>query len=166
MSISPRATPLDPLQRLAVLPPARAPTPVEDMGPASLSVIATALGSVNNYGSVLSNVRMALQGAASVIRERLSVDSRKLLGKLEAQLVLEAKRFRHRGCGGSRSLRTVRRQPLPQYRGWAQENKTALEWLALPRHWAPRRALDQHPPVRALWPATRRAPTISISCST
>ncbi len=78
----------DPLQRLAGLLVAWGAVPADDIGQRSLSVIATALGSVANYGSVLSNVRMAY-GAASVIRERLSVDSWKLLGKLEAQLVLK-----------------------------------------------------------------------------
>jgi uncharacterized alpha-E superfamily protein len=50
--------------------------------------IATALASESQYGSVLSSVRMAY-GAASVIRERLSVDSWKLLGSLESQLQLK-----------------------------------------------------------------------------
>jgi uncharacterized alpha-E superfamily protein len=77
-----------PLQRLAGLLVAWGAVPADNIGQRSLSIIATALGSVANYGSVLSNVRMAY-GAASVIRERLSVDSWKLLGKLEAQLVLK-----------------------------------------------------------------------------
>jgi uncharacterized alpha-E superfamily protein len=53
---------------------------------ASTQAIATcAIGSETDYGSALSTLRMA-QGAASVIRERLSPDGWKLLGNLEAQL--------------------------------------------------------------------------------
>jgi uncharacterized alpha-E superfamily protein len=50
--------------------------------------MASALVSESQYGSVLSSVRMAY-GAASVIRERLSVDSMKLLATLEGQLQLK-----------------------------------------------------------------------------
>lgn len=59
--------------------------PAETLESGRLGAIAQALGSEANYGSAFANVRMAY-GAASVIRERLSVDSFKLLGKLEAQL--------------------------------------------------------------------------------
>lgn len=63
--------------------------PSELLEKGRLAAIAHALGSDENYGSAFANVRMAY-GAASVIRERLSVDSFKLLGKLEAQLRIDA----------------------------------------------------------------------------
>ena len=50
--------------------------------------MAHALSSDDDYGSAFSSVRSAY-GAASVIRERLSVDSLKLLGRLETQLRLD-----------------------------------------------------------------------------
>jgi uncharacterized alpha-E superfamily protein len=49
-----------------------------------------ALGSEQNHGSALANVRMAY-GAASVIRERLSVDSFKLINTLDRQLSTPAR---------------------------------------------------------------------------
>ncbi|MDQ8730982.1 circularly permuted type 2 ATP-grasp protein [Bradyrhizobium sp. LHD-71] len=52
-----------------------------------LGVATDALGSEEHYGSALSNVRTAY-GSASVIRERLSVDSFKLIVSLERQLNL------------------------------------------------------------------------------
>jgi uncharacterized alpha-E superfamily protein len=77
-----------PLQRLVGLLVAWGAVSADIEESYSLSTIATAIGSETNYGSVLSSVRMA-HGAASVIRERLSVDSWKLLGKLESQLLLK-----------------------------------------------------------------------------
>lgn len=50
-------------------------------------VAVEAIGSDQHHGSALSNVRLAY-GAASVIRERLSIDGFKLLGTLENQLGL------------------------------------------------------------------------------
>lgn len=79
----------DSLQRLAGLLLAWGAVPAEQGAQRTLTTIATALGSETQYGSVLSSVRMAY-GAASVIRERLSVDSWKLLGVLETQLQLKA----------------------------------------------------------------------------
>ncbi|MGO4713986.1 circularly permuted type 2 ATP-grasp protein [Bradyrhizobium sp. 2TAF24] len=78
----------DSLQRLAGLLLAWGAVPAEQAAPRTLATIATALGSETQYGSVLCSVRMAY-GAASVIRERLSVDSWKLLGALETQLQLK-----------------------------------------------------------------------------
>lgn len=52
-----------------------------------LGAAASALGSEELYGSALANVRMAY-GAGSVIRERLSVDSFKLIGGLDEELSL------------------------------------------------------------------------------
>ncbi|MEW6643238.1 MAG: circularly permuted type 2 ATP-grasp protein [Pseudomonadota bacterium] len=79
----------DALQRLAGLLLAWGAVPAEQAAQRTLATAVTALGSEAQYGSVLSNVRMAY-GAASVIRERLSVDSWKLLGVLETQLQLKA----------------------------------------------------------------------------
>ncbi len=75
-----------PLQRLIGLLVAWGAVPSDHIDDNSLTIVAAAIVSDTNYGSVLSNVRMA-HGAASAIRERLSVDSWKLLGKLEAQLL-------------------------------------------------------------------------------
>lgn len=75
----------DPIQRLAGLLVAWGAVPAEQGRQPVPSQMATALVSESQYGSVLSSVRMAY-GAASVIRERLSVDSMKLLGTLEGQL--------------------------------------------------------------------------------
>ncbi len=63
--------------------------PAEILERGRLPAVAHALGSEDHYGSAFANVRMAY-GAASVIRERLSTDSFKLLGKLEAQLRVNA----------------------------------------------------------------------------
>jgi len=56
------------------------------------AIAACAIGSETEYGSALSTLRLA-RGAASVIRERLSPDSWKLLGVIEAQLDPGANRF-------------------------------------------------------------------------
>jgi len=75
----------DPIQRLAGLLVAWGAVPAEQGHDPIPAQMATALVSESQYGSVLSTVRMAY-GAASVIRERLSVDSMKLLATLEGQL--------------------------------------------------------------------------------
>jgi uncharacterized circularly permuted ATP-grasp superfamily protein/uncharacterized alpha-E superfamily protein len=64
-----------------------------DKGDADLdSTVRDALGGEDYYGSALANVRMAFS-AASVIRERLSVDSFKLIGRLDQQLSAPATRL-------------------------------------------------------------------------
>ncbi len=78
----------DPIARLAGLLVAWGAVPADHSEDPIPAKIATALASESQYGSVLSSVRMAY-GAASVIRERLSVDSWKLLGSLENQLQLK-----------------------------------------------------------------------------
>ncbi len=78
----------DPIARLAGLLVAWGAVPADHSEDPIPAKIATALASESQYGSVLSSVRMAY-GAASVIRERLSVDSWKLLGALESQLQLK-----------------------------------------------------------------------------
>lgn len=77
----------DPIQRLAGLLVAWGAVAKEQREEPIAAQMATALASESQYGSVLNSVRMAF-GAASVIRERLSVDSMKLLGSLEAQMQL------------------------------------------------------------------------------
>jgi uncharacterized circularly permuted ATP-grasp superfamily protein/uncharacterized alpha-E superfamily protein len=78
----------DPIARLAGLLVAWGAVPADHSEDPIPAKIATALASESQYGSVLSSVRMAYS-AASVIRERLSVDSWKLLGSLESQLQLK-----------------------------------------------------------------------------
>lgn len=73
------------LKALANILVAWGAVPAEVLEQGRLAAIAHALVPESSYGSAFANVRMAY-GAASVIRERLSVDSWKLLGKLEAQL--------------------------------------------------------------------------------
>jgi len=78
----------NPIQRLAGLLVAWGAVSADHGRDPIPAQMATALVSESQYGSVLSSVRMAY-GAASVIRERLSVDSMKLLATLEAQLQLK-----------------------------------------------------------------------------
>ena len=73
------------LRRLGRLLVAWGATPAEKGEPDILTVVINALSSEEHYGSALASVRMAF-GAASVIRERLSVDSFKLLNSLDRQL--------------------------------------------------------------------------------
>lgn len=79
---------VEPLQRLGGVLVAWGAVPAADAERDTLARLAAAIGSEADYGSALSIVRMAY-GAASVIRERLSVDSWKLLGSLEAQLAIK-----------------------------------------------------------------------------
>jgi uncharacterized circularly permuted ATP-grasp superfamily protein/uncharacterized alpha-E superfamily protein len=75
----------DALRRLGRLLIAWGTTPEDSPDDDLLSVARNALASERDYGSALSNVRMAY-GAGSVIRERLSVDSFKLISSLDQLL--------------------------------------------------------------------------------
>lgn len=83
---------VEPLQRLGGMLVAWGAVAVADANEDLLTRLLAAIGSEAEYGSVLSSLRMAY-GAASAIRERLSVDSWKLLGVLEAQLSVKAGDF-------------------------------------------------------------------------
>lgn len=76
---------LEALRRLYRLLIAWGATPADKGETDILGAAINALSSEQHYGSALSNVRMAY-GAASVIRERLSVDSVKLISALDRQL--------------------------------------------------------------------------------
>ncbi|MDR3469606.1 MAG: circularly permuted type 2 ATP-grasp protein [Xanthobacteraceae bacterium] len=78
----------DPIQRLAGMLVAWGAVPTDQDDQPIPAQMAIAMASESQYGSVLSAVRMAY-GAASVIRERLSIDSMKLLATLESQLQLK-----------------------------------------------------------------------------
>jgi uncharacterized alpha-E superfamily protein len=76
---------LEALRRLSRLLVAWGATPADKGEPDILNIAINALSSEEHYGSALANVRMAY-GAASVIRERLSIDSFKLISSLDRQL--------------------------------------------------------------------------------
>ena len=76
---------LEALRRLSRLLVAWGATPADKGEPDILNIAVNALASEEHYGSALASVRLAY-GAASVIRERLSVDSFKLLTSLDRQL--------------------------------------------------------------------------------
>jgi uncharacterized circularly permuted ATP-grasp superfamily protein/uncharacterized alpha-E superfamily protein len=78
------------LRRLSRLLVAWGATPADKGDNDFLGAAVNALGSEEHYGSALANVRMAY-GAASVIRERLSVDSFKLISSLDRQLSLPSR---------------------------------------------------------------------------
>jgi uncharacterized circularly permuted ATP-grasp superfamily protein/uncharacterized alpha-E superfamily protein len=80
---------LEALRRLGRLLVAWGAAPAERGDDSLLATAIGALCSEENYGSALSNVRMAY-GAGSVIRERLSVDSFKLISSLDRQLSVRA----------------------------------------------------------------------------
>ena len=82
-----RGDAVDALQRLTRMLVAWGAVPANLAETGTLGVAACAIGSEAHYGSALATLRMA-RGAASVIRERLSIDSWKLLGKLEGQVRL------------------------------------------------------------------------------
>ena len=93
--------------------------PAELLEKGRLAAIAHALGSEEDYGSAFANVRFAY-GAASVIRERLSVDSFKLLGKLEAQLRIDADEIANEAEASEIADRAL--VTLSAISGLAQEN--------------------------------------------
>jgi uncharacterized circularly permuted ATP-grasp superfamily protein/uncharacterized alpha-E superfamily protein len=76
---------VEPLLRLSGLLVAWGAVPTREAGADTLARVTIAMGAEGEYGSVLASLRMAY-GAASVIRERLSIDSWKLLGALDHQL--------------------------------------------------------------------------------
>jgi uncharacterized circularly permuted ATP-grasp superfamily protein/uncharacterized alpha-E superfamily protein len=77
---------LEALRRLSRLLVAWGATPAEKADAADVrTTVRDALAAEDQYGSALANVRMAY-GAASVIRERLSIDSVKLISSLDQQL--------------------------------------------------------------------------------
>jgi uncharacterized circularly permuted ATP-grasp superfamily protein/uncharacterized alpha-E superfamily protein len=80
---------LEALRRLSRMLVAWGATPADKGDGDILGAVINALSSEEHYGSALSNVRMAY-GAASVIRERLSIDSVKLIGGLDQQLSVPA----------------------------------------------------------------------------
>lgn len=80
---------LEALQRLGRLLVAWGGAPAGQGDDNLLATAISALCSEENYGSALSNVRAAY-GAGSVIRERLSVDSFKLISSLDRQLSIRA----------------------------------------------------------------------------
>lgn len=80
---------LDALRRLSRLLIAWGAVPEGQRDDDLLAIARSALGSEQDYGSALSNVRMAY-AAGSVIRERLSVDSFKLINSLDQLLSVRA----------------------------------------------------------------------------
>lgn len=80
---------LDALRRLSRLLIAWGAVPEGQRDDDLLAIVRSALGSERDYGSALSNVRMSY-GAGSVIRERLSVDSFKLINNLDQLLSVRA----------------------------------------------------------------------------
>lgn len=80
---------LEALRRLSRLLIAWGAVPEGQRDDDLLAIVRSALGSEQDYGSALANVRMAY-GAGSVIRERLSVDSFKLINNLDQLLSVRA----------------------------------------------------------------------------
>ena len=85
----------------------------------TLAVATCAMGSEAHYGSALSTLRMA-RGAASVIRERLSVDSWKLIGNLEPELLIAPNQFASEADAFDAADRAL--VTLAAISGFAQEN--------------------------------------------
>jgi uncharacterized alpha-E superfamily protein len=83
-----RGDAVDALNRLRRMLVAWGAIPAALAEASTLAIAACAIASEKQYGSALSTLRMA-RGAASVIRERLSIDSWKLMGSLEPQLHIE-----------------------------------------------------------------------------
>jgi uncharacterized alpha-E superfamily protein len=110
---------LEALRRLARLLVAWGATPAEKGDPDVRTTVRDALASEDHYGSALANVRMAY-GAASVIRERLSIDSFKLIGTLDRQLSAPATKL----AGTAEAFEIADRAlvSLAAISGLAQEN--------------------------------------------
>jgi uncharacterized circularly permuted ATP-grasp superfamily protein/uncharacterized alpha-E superfamily protein len=111
---------LEALRRLSRLLVAWGATPADKGDVEFLGVAVNALGSEEHYGSALSNVRMAY-GAASVIRERLSIDSVKLISTLDRQLSVPG-RGKLTGTAEAFELADRALVSLAAISGLAQEN--------------------------------------------
>lgn len=110
---------LEALRRLSRLLVAWGATPAEKGDPEIRTAVRDALGAEDHYGSALANVRMAY-GAASVIRERLSVDSFKLIDSLDRQLNAPATKLAGAAEGYEIADRAL--VALAAISGLAQEN--------------------------------------------
>jgi uncharacterized circularly permuted ATP-grasp superfamily protein/uncharacterized alpha-E superfamily protein len=114
------------LQRLVKLLVAWGAIPAKRAEDDLFAIASHAISAEDDYGSALANVRMAY-GAASVIRERLSVDSWKLLGKLDHQVSLregaltgaaDALDLAERGLASLAALSGLAQENINRVAGW------------------------------------------------
>ena len=154
----------DPIARLAGLLVAWGAVPADHSEDPIPAKVATALASESQYGSVLSSVRMAYS-AASVIRERLSVDSWKLLGSLESQLQLKPDNLQSEAEAFETAdrLRCRRSRRSPD---WRRKTSTASPDGASSTSAAASNAPSIPAVSCAISPATRPARRISTCCWT
>jgi uncharacterized circularly permuted ATP-grasp superfamily protein/uncharacterized alpha-E superfamily protein len=110
---------LEALRRLSRLLVAWGATPADKADADVRTTVRDALAAEDQYGSALANVRMAY-GAASVIRERLSIDSVKLISGLDRQLSSPATRLA--GTAEAYEIADRALVSLAAISGLAQEN--------------------------------------------